>query len=996
MKNVFTSIVIAAVLIFSGRALGQVTITSSDSLSCVDTCTTLTAHLVGDVPIDAGITIDDQYPPSYLPIGFTFHFYGIAYTSCIIGPNGTICFTPGLGGSFETWVATGPLLGQVPVENSICGPWCDIDVAFGGTITYCTTGSAPNRRFVVTFCHAAMYSCTDQYINLQMVLHEGTDEIDVFVGHKDICPSWYGTIPGLALLGVQNSTGTAATAAPGRDYPSVYTCTNEGWLFAPAGGGTSYTVASELYAPIPLASSAIYWYNASTGAYLGTGTTINVCPSTATTYKAGALGCADTSYGFYTVTPGGLILISTSSTNPTRCGLCDGSILISGLTAGDIDTIHYSLGGVPQPVVIATVAVGGTILLTGLCAGTYSGIVASQGLCSSSPAPAIVLADPPIAITSIAFTNPTACGVCDGTITLGGLYPGHSFTINYTMDGVAQSPVAVTSSGTGTVLLTGLCGAALPLPATVYGNFVASYGTCATPPAGPVSLAAPAPPVGRIVSHTDATQCGKCDGTITIMGIPPFSVDSVHYHMGGIPQPPFTTIAHSDSSVLTNALCAGIYDVFTISIGTCVYGVTGSATIGQPQLIDSFAQVTHWGCKGDTVLFTNYSATPGPLYYIWNFGDGTSDTVTNPKHVYAQGIYTVTLVATNGHCVDSFKLQDSLIHPLVAAFTDSPVIICQGSSIDFTNNTNLLSTAPLSYLWNFRDGSTSNAVNPSHIFNNSGTYKVQLVASNFVPCFDTANSTVYVDSSSPIAIKVTDSVLCRSTYVTFTGDFTTIGNTGVIWNFGDGDTVVNRNPVSHSYEQFGTETVTVTAFYRACKDTSTSRTINVFPQPILNLGADTSICPGSARIVLKDWNNANTPGARFKWNTGQTTSSITVNAPGYYSLETEINGCATFDTIWVKKDCYLNIPNVFSPNGDGLNDYFFPREYLTKGLTSFKMDIYNRWGQMVFETTNLTGSGWDGKFNDISQPEGVYVYMIDATFKDGQHEHHQGNVTLLR
>ena len=60
------------------------------------------------------------------------------------------------------------------------------------------------------------------------------------------------------------------------------------------------------------------------------------------------------------------------------------------------------------------------------------------------------------------------------------------------------------------------------------------------------------------------------------------------------------------------------------------------------------------------------------------------------------------------------------------------------------------------------------------------------------------------------------------------------------------------------------------------------------------------------------------------------------------------------------------------------------------------MDIYNRWGQLIFETSSLDGAGWDGRLNGTDQPEGVYVYVIDATFKDGQKEHHQGNVTLLR
>ena len=60
------------------------------------------------------------------------------------------------------------------------------------------------------------------------------------------------------------------------------------------------------------------------------------------------------------------------------------------------------------------------------------------------------------------------------------------------------------------------------------------------------------------------------------------------------------------------------------------------------------------------------------------------------------------------------------------------------------------------------------------------------------------------------------------------------------------------------------------------------------------------------------------------------------------------------------------------------------------------MTIYNRWGQVVFETEGLDGRGWDGTLNGVPQPQGVFVYMIDGVFKDGQKEHHQGNVTLIR
>ena len=96
------------------------------------------------------------------------------------------------------------------------------------------------------------------------------------------------------------------------------------------------------------------------------------------------------------------------------------------------------------------------------------------------------------------------------------------------------------------------------------------------------------------------------------------------------------------------------------------------------------------------------------------------------------------------------------------------------------------------------------------------------------------------------------------------------------------------------------------------------------------------------------------------------------------------------------KNCYVDIPNSFTPNGDGTNDYFLPRQLMAKGLNKFRMSVYNRWGQLMFETEQVNGRGWDGRFNDKEQPVGVYVYLIEASFENGVTEKYQGNVTLLR
>ena len=986
MKPNFSSyriILFLSLFFIQFRGMAQVTVTSSDSLSCTVPCTVLSATVVGDAPTNSGITVDDIYS-GVLPIGFTFNFYGTNYTSVVIGPNGTLCFDLTLAGAYDPWPITAVLLGNVSKFNNICGPWCDIDISTpdGGTITYSLTGSAPFRKYIVTFCRDRMFSCTTQITSTQIILYETTNIIECHIATKPVCATWNS---GRAIIGVQNATGTAATVAPGRDFPAVYTCTNEAWRFTPDVTVSSYAVASIPYAPIPFASSPIYWYNDNTGAYLGTGLTQTVCPTVPTRFKAGALGCADTSFGYYVVTPSPTFTITLTPTNPTLCEACDGTITVSGFTPGLLDTINYELGGVPQPPVYAIASAAGTVTITGLCAGTYSNFIGRQGACVSPPAGPVVLTNPPIAIDNIVPVPQSICGACDGSLIINGLYPSRIFTINYNFNGVPQPAITASTNAAGSITLTALCEG-------VYDNIIASFGTCITPPMGPYTLGGPPPPPAVISTVVNPTECGFCNGSMTIRSVAPFSSDTIRYSYNGVPQPPIVTVALGDSSIFLPGLCEGLYSGISIKIGNCITTVLGSATLAAPPISVAFDTTVSLGCSGDTVFFYNNSTSPGPLRYVWNFGDGQTDTATNPYHVYAAGSYTVTLLATNGFCADSLKREIVLGHPLNAEFTRTPAIICQNEPVTFTNT----SIGATKYIWSFGNGATSTTDVPSYTYQNSGVYTIRLIASNDIPCYDTTTQIIEVDTISGMKMEMTDTVLCAGTYITFTGLYAGLGNNGVTWTFGDGETIKNVNPVYHAYSGQNVYTVTVTANYRACPSVSATRSVTVIPQPTISLGNDTAICKGSEAILLKDINNSTNPLASWLWSTGEVSKSIYVVAPGVYYATVTINNCTNTDSVYVANDCYLDIPNVFTPNGDGINDFFFPRSLLASGLTSFKMNIYNRWGQQIFESTSLDGSGWDGKLNGVQQPGGVYVYTIDVTFKDGQKENHKGNVTLMR
>ncbi|GAA4466608.1 hypothetical protein GCM10023093_20950 [Nemorincola caseinilytica] len=286
-------------------SFGQLTITDT-----ANTCSShvLRAQITGTLPTGTGLTGDDDYSGLF-PIGFTFNFYGTNYTQLVIGSNGVLNFNAALAGAYCPWSITGQLLGNANMRNAICGPWCDILIGAGGSITRTSTGVAPNRKFAVTWCGTRMYSCTAEWTTTQIIIYETSNIIEVHTAHKTAC-AWNS---GRAITGVQNAAGTVATVAPGRDWNPSWTviAPPEAWRFTPS--GATYTVASITYAPMPYATSGIYWYNATTGAYLGSGPYLPVNPTVPTTYMAAALGCNDSTKAYYTVVPFGCLAVQSNA-----------------------------------------------------------------------------------------------------------------------------------------------------------------------------------------------------------------------------------------------------------------------------------------------------------------------------------------------------------------------------------------------------------------------------------------------------------------------------------------------------------------------------------------------------------------------------------------------------------------------------------------------------------------------------------------------------------
>jgi len=411
----------------------------------------------------------------------------------------------------------------------------------------------------------------------------------------------------------------------------------------------------------------------------------------------------------------------------------------------------------------------------------------------------------------------------------------------------------------------------------------------------------------------------------------------------------------------------------------------------------SFDLLLTKGCSADTVrLYNNSDGTS----YLWNYDDGSPlDTTKNPIHFYyEQGIYDIMLTAINSNgCRDSTYKTVNTHHPINAIFSQSKDSVCQSEDnlVSFTDQS---AGSIVSWHWDFGDGTTSADANPDHTFTVAGTYRIMLAITDDIPCSDTFYRTVYVDSIPFLELSFDNDSICNGDRVNFSVNYL-YTTTAVTWDFGDGTGFNTKDEYNlfHGYDTPGSYTFTVTTHQPVCKGVADSGKILVRPYPVVNLGPDTFICPNGTPVGLEPKDRLlDLPSIKWLWSTGSTSPVLRVTEEGVYRLTADLDGCKTTDEIEVKKDCYNDIPNSFTPNNDGINDYFYPRKMLTKGLSTFSMSVYDRWGQKVFETNNTDGRGWDGRFNNQDQPMGVYIYLIDATFVDGAAEKHTGNVTLIR
>ncbi len=174
--------------------------------------------------------------------------------------------------------------------------------------------------------------------------------------------------------------------------------------------------------------------------------------------------------------------------------------------------------------------------------------------------------------------------------------------------------------------------------------------------------------------------------------------------------------------------------------------------------------------------------------------------------------------------------------------------------------------------------------------------------------------------------------------------------------------------------------------------------VEVLPYPELNLGNDTTVCfelPNDQMVLGVDNQNY-----LYQWNTGESTAKITIKSEGVYNVRVNYDGstCYTNDEIHINEYCPYSIffPNAITPNGDGVNDYFSTPHHNLKG---YHLMIFNRWGELLFETFSETNL-WDGTYQGQKVQEDVYVwkvdYKVEETDKSIRKKTEIGRVTVVR
>jgi gliding motility-associated-like protein len=374
------------------------------------------------------------------------------------------------------------------------------------------------------------------------------------------------------------------------------------------------------------------------------------------------------------------------------------------------------------------------------------------------------------------------------------------------------------------------------------------------------------------------------------------------------------------------------------------------------------------------VHFTNLSIN-GTDYY-WDFGDNNSSATFNASHLFpGNGPYIISLHVTGPGmtCANNMQEQIQLERNPIAMFNTAL------DTCFYKLQTNNQSQFASQYSWWISDGNFSTDANPSHDFMQAGNYSIRLIASTTSGCTDT----------SAISLNLPPKAIADYSIIhTDCDSLVSLSNnsqnaSSYHWTFGDSDTSTLENP-DHTYINPGNVQIQLVATSpHQCRDTVTKEIDLVFRIPAeFSLFTDTC---SSITYFRNSSPRANT----YDWDFGDGTESSATNPFHIYHstngyavtfitnmgtvCEERTTGVVKFEE---REGEIISIPNTFTPNNDGKNDRFHIFSY--RPCEVYSLNIFNRWGERVYESDDALNVDWDGRYKGNFIEEGVYVYYLEG------------------
>jgi gliding motility-associated-like protein len=607
-------------------------------------------------------------------------------------------------------------------------------------------------------------------------------------------------------------------------------------------------------------------------------------------------------------------------------------------------------------------------------AGAYTVVVTSAVGCTNS---AILHASVTVVPAPVIQSNALPGGICFGqTLTLQGSGGG---TGSYIWSGPNSFSSAVQNPSINTV----------GLPANGVYSLVTTINTCSV-------MATQAIVVNPLPNPTLTSNSPIC----IYKSLQLSATGAVNYTIAG----PYGYITNNPNEFLpvANNLSAGLYTVTASDVNGCINTSTAIVVINGLPVI---AVVGSSVCLNKTI---GLSAAGGTAY-SWVGPGFTSETATNTipnADPSMAGQYEVTVTDIHG-CISTSVTNVSVYAlPSPTAVANTP--ICSGRDIKLTGGDPLA----VSYLWQGPNGYYSIQKNPiigQADLNFAGSYT--FTATDPHGCSGSAITSMVINESPSASIVSGKNKGCVPICVSFSCQNTSKSTStlqGVTWKLGDGSVLGTGLSVNDCFRNAGN--YYVSAYFsdqNGCSSKSSSFLVEAYPIPVADfnfapakpiVNEEIELSDASQNATIKEWNWYFT-NQKSNLNFSSNPKAFYENA-GAYPIALVVKsdkGC--MDTITksvsVGEDFNIYVPNVFSPNGDGVNETFQPKGY---GIVKYEMNIFNRWGEKLFTTTDFT-QGWDGsnqKKAKESVQEGVYVWRIQYTNVFGKSAELHGTVSLLK